>query len=81
MVNQSITYRIFYEFLPIIEIDESKLIGNSNKVYYIFGVVYSHKNARLFYILNNKNKETLIPLIQKNVYTVNDIKVNACASK
>ena len=34
------------------------------------------KNVHVFRVLDNRNKETLLPLIDKNVYTEEDIKVN-----
>lgn len=57
-----------------IVIDESKMIGNSNKVYYMFGMFdRDTKNVQVYCILDNRNKETLLPIIEKNSYTVNDI--------
>ena len=56
-----------------IEIDESKIIGNNNTIYWIFGLIYRvTKEARIFCILNNRTKQKLLPIIQKNVITNED---------
>ena len=60
-----------------LEIDESKIIGNFNKVYYMFGMIDRvNKNARVYYVLDNRTKESLLPLIKNNIYTIDDIRVN-----
>ena len=52
------------------EIDESEIIGNSNVIYWMFGIVErSTKEARIFCVLNNRTKENLLPLIKNNVIT------------
>ena len=52
------------------EIDESEIIGNSNVIYWMFGIVErSTKEARIFCVLNNRTKENLLPLVKNNVIT------------
>ena len=34
------------------------------------------KNSHVFYFLNNRNKEMILPLFGKIVYTVDNIKLN-----
>ena len=49
-----------------VEIDESKIIGNYNKVYYKFWMIDRvNKNARVYCVLDNRTKESLLPLIKK----------------
>ena len=49
------------------EIDESKIIGNYNNVYWMFGIVdRSSKEARAFTVLNNRTKEEEI-IISANI--------------
>ncbi len=53
-----------------IEIDESEVIENSQKIIWMFGIVdRSNKNARVFSVLDNRRKGNLFPIIVKNVYT------------
>ena len=60
--------------VPRCEINESKIIGNSNSVYWMFGIVdRNSKDARVFTVLNNRTKEKLLPLIIENVATNGDI--------
>ena len=52
------------------EIDEREIIGNSNVIYWMFGIVErSTKKARIFCVLNNRTKENLLPLVKNNVIT------------
>ena len=52
------------------EIDESEIIGNSNVIYWMFGIVErSTKEARIFCVLNNRTKENLLPLVKNNIIT------------
>lgn len=51
-----------------VEIDESEMIGNSQKIFWIFGIIdRTTKEARLFSVLNNRTKECLLPLLNNNV--------------
>ena len=53
-----------------VEIDETELIGNSEKVLWIFGIIdRSNKEARVFSFMDNRTKEHIIPIILKNVIT------------
>ena len=53
-----------------VEIDESEIIGNSNEIYWMFGIIdRKTKNARVFCVLNNRTKERLLPIIWNNVLT------------
>jgi len=55
---------------PAVEIDETSIIGNSNSVIWAFGIIdRSNKEARIFCVLNDRRKETLLPLIKNKVYT------------
>ena len=60
--------------VPRLEIDESKLLGNQTKVYWMFGIICrASKKCRIFCVLENRTKESLLPLIKNNVDTYNDI--------
>ena len=49
--------------VPRVEIDESKIIGNSEKVYYMFGIIdRSNKNCRVFCVMDNRSRESLLPI-------------------
>ena len=51
-----------------VEIEESEMIGNSQKIFWIFGIIdRTTKEARLFSVLNNRTKECLLPLLNNNV--------------
>ena len=63
--------------VPRIEINESKIIGNANTVYYMFGMIdIADKNCSIFCVKDNGSRESLLPIITKNVSTVMDIKDN-----
>ena len=65
------------EGLPRIEIDESEVIGNSQKILWMFGLIdRSTKEARIFSVMDDRRKEKLLPLIRKNVYTYDIIEDN-----
>jgi hypothetical protein len=60
-----------------IEIDESKIVGNQNKVFWMFGIIDRFdKECRIFCVKDNRTKETLLPLVKDNVWTTDDIKIN-----
>ena len=70
--NNCLGYDISEGGLPRLEIDESKIIGNQNKVYWIFGIIDSStKDCRVFCFLDNRSRETLFPLVIKNVFIYN----------
>ena len=59
--------------VPRIEIDESEIIGNQNNKIWMFGLIGRvDKEARVFCVMNNRTKENLLPIIERNVLT-NDI--------
>ena len=52
------------------EIDESKIINYNNETRWMFGIYDRGTNdIRIFFVDNNRTKETLLPIIKKNVYT------------
>ena len=56
-----------------IEIDESKIITLCNKVQWMFGLVDRAKYyICIFFVNDNRQRETLIPIIKDNVYTCYD---------
>ena len=55
-----------------LEIDESKMVCLNGRVFWIFGIVERNKyDIRLFFVKDNRQKETLLPIIVKNVFTPN----------
>ena len=51
------------------EIDESKIINYNNETRSIFGIYDRGSNdVRIFYVDNNRTKETLLPIIKKYIY-------------
>ena len=66
-----------------IEIDESKIITLGNTTRWMFGLVDRAKyDICIFFVNDNRQKETLIPIIKDNVYTcydnLNQNKDNKC---
>ena len=56
--------------VPRIEIDESEIIGNQNNIIWMLGLIdHADKEARAFCVLNNRTKENLLPIIERNVLT------------
>ena len=54
-----------------IEIDESKFIIYDGSVRWMFGLVDRAKyDIRVFYVNDNRQKETLLPIVKNNVYTI-----------
>ena len=54
--------------VPRVEIDESEIIGNQNKILWMFGMIdRADKEARVFCIMNNRTKENLLPIIKENI--------------
>lgn len=55
-----------------LEIDESKMICLNGSVMWIFWIVDRNKyDIRIFFVKDNRTKETILPIIVKNVYTPN----------
>ena len=53
-----------------IEIDENKIIGNANTVIWMFGLIDRvDKQARVYCVMNDRTKNTLLNIIKNNVYT------------
>lgn len=49
-----------------IEIDESEFITSDGSVRWMFGLVYRAKyDIRIFYIDDNRQKKTLLPIVKK----------------
>jgi hypothetical protein len=60
-----------------IEIDESSIIANSQVVYSMFGLIQrSSKDAHIFYVINNRTKEKLLPYVIYNATTAYQEKVD-----
>ena len=74
MANYSFGIEPASEGVVRIEIDESKIIGNNNIVYYMFGMIDSY--THVYCVLDNRTKESLLPIIKKDIFTCEDIKVN-----
>ena len=56
--------------VPRVEIDESEIIGNQNKILWMFGMIdRADKEARVFCVMNNRTKENLLPIIKDNIHT------------
>ena len=56
---------------PAVEINETSIIGNGNSVIWAFGIIdRSNKDACIFCVLNDRRKETRLPLIKNNVNTI-----------
>ena len=52
-------------------------VPNSSSIIWAFGIIdRSNKYARLFYVLNDGRKETLLPIIKNNVSTIDSKKGN-----
>ena len=52
-----------------IEIDESKVINIDNQKRWMFGICdRGNYDIRIFYVNNNRTRDTLLPLILNNVY-------------
>ena len=52
------------------EIDESKIISYNGEVRWMFGIYdRGTKEVRIFFVDNNRTKETLLPIIKENIYT------------
>ena len=64
LLGESITEKGF----AAIEIDEREIIGNSEIIYWMFGLIDRvTKEARIFCVLNDRTKNNLLPLVKNNV--------------
>ena len=60
-----------------IEIDESKVINIDNQTRWMFGICdRGNYDIRIFYVNNNRTRDTLLPLILNNVYTYPNTIIN-----
>ena len=56
-----------------IEIDESKIIGNSDKIIWMFGMIDRvDKEARIYCVKEDRTQEILLNIVKNNAYTFND---------
>ena len=63
--------------VPRVEIDESKIIANHNITFWMFGIIDRRDKAcRVYCVKDNLTKESLLPILKKNVMTDDDIKYN-----
>ena len=61
----------------VFEIDESKIIGNNDIIYWMFGIIDRiSKEARIFCVLNNGTADNLMTIIKNNIATTNNININ-----
>ena len=57
----------------LIEIEESKIIGNLDKIIRMLGMIYRvDKEAPIFSDKEERTQETLPNLVKNNVYMIND---------
>lgn len=60
--------------VPRIEIDESKILGNENRIYWMFGMICrASKKCRIYCVLNNRTRDALLPILKANVTTINEL--------
>ena len=53
-----------------IEIDESKVVSFGNTVRWMLGLVdRGNYDIRIFFVNDNRTKESMLPIIKNNVYT------------
>ena len=53
-----------------IELDKSKIIGNTNIVIWMFGLIDRvDKEARVYCVMNDRTRDTLLNSVKNNVYT------------
>ena len=61
----------------VFEIDESKIIGNNDLIYWMFGIIDRiSKEERIFCVLNNRTGCNLMKIIKNNIATTNNININ-----
>ena len=55
---------------PLVEIDESVIIGNNNHIYWMLGLIECiTKEVRIFCVLENRSRDILLLIVKVNVYT------------
>ena len=60
--------------VPRVKIDESKIIGNAKKIFWMLDIINRlTKECRVFTVLDNRDKESLLSLVIKNVITCYDL--------
>jgi hypothetical protein len=60
-----------------IEIDASKLINYDGHTRWMFGLVdRGNYDIRIFFVNNNRTRDTLLPIVKKNVYTYYNSVIN-----
>ena len=61
----------------VFEIDERKIIGNNDIMYWMLGIIDRiSKEARIFCVLNNRTADNLMTIIKNNIVTTNNININ-----
>ena len=59
---------------PVFEIDESEIIGNSEVIYWMFGMIDRiSKESRVFCVLNDRTSNNLMRIIKENISTNENI--------
>lgn len=52
------------------EIDESEIIGDINEIYWMFWIIERNtKDAIVYCALNNRTKDSILPIIKNNAIT------------
>ena len=70
--NNLLGEEISKEGYATIEIDELEIIGNNETIYWMLGFIDRQtKDARIYCVLNNRTKESLLPTIKDNILTIN----------
>ena len=64
-MGDNLTEKIY----PVFEIDESEIIGNSEVIYWTFGIIVRiTKESRVFCVLNNRTSRNLMKIIKDNIF-------------
>ena len=59
--------------VPRIEKDESKIIANSGRILWMFGMINRYDNeAHVYCVMEDRTQNTLLGLVKRNVYTINE---------
>ena len=70
MVNESIRYLSFSKWSTRVEIDDSKIIANSDRILWIFDRF--EKEAYVYCVMEDRTQNTLLDLVKENLFTIND---------